>query len=357
MDTLGLLHSGEQPDLQTPSLLTRLMVVTHFVQKQTMDRLLEDGRYEKLSLAYADYIALLAERDYSPGEIAERLGVSKQVCSKMVGELESLDLLGRRVNPQDSRSRVLSLSAKGLRLLRDGIEAANGIQTQMADTIGVRRLGRLVDVLGKLCVAMGIELPAHVSFEDTVAARAGSRPTRLAGLLPRLSEFFRRQLAASVTARGFSDLRPGVGQVLGMINRDGRRLQYIASVLGISKQSVAATAAELDQQGYVTREADPQDHRQIIIRLSPRGRELMREVITSVDDVEATIRAALSEEEFQLLDEALTAFYSGIAGHYDSASVLRNRIQQLSRQLVDELGATGARALAQQLMTMTRGTR
>ena len=63
------------------------------------------------------------------------------------------------------------------------------------------------------------------------------------------------------------------------------------------------------------------------------------------------------EAENKLLDEVLTTFYSAIAEHYDSAGVLRNRIQQLSRQLVDELGATGARALAQQLMAMTRGTR
>lgn len=349
------LHGNTQAQPEPQSLPTRLMVVTHFVQKQTLERLKQNRGYEKLSLAYVDYISLLAERDRSPGELAEQLGISKQACSKMLRELEALELTERRVNPQDSRSSVLSLSPDGIALLRDGVEAANGVQARLAALVGATELERVHEVLDRLCAALGIERSPRLALEDRLAARTGSRPTRLTVLLPRLSENLRQRLAAAVKAQGFTDLRPGIGQVLGVVGREGRRLQYIATLLGVSKQAVAATAAELEQQGYAIRETDPQDQRQVILSLSPRGRELIRAIVASVQDVEAVIRSALDEADHRFLNEAMSVLYAGIAGHYDGASVLRSRIQQLSKQLLDELGSTGARALAQQLMSMTRG--
>ncbi len=356
MKTPTVLRHTDHPHAANRSLLARLMAVTHFAQMQSMERLAQGSRYGKLSLAYADYIVLLAERDRSPGELAEQLGISKQACSKTLQELSALGLTRRRVNPQDSRSSMLSLSAKGLQLLGDGVRATNAIQQQMAEAIGAQRLRALLAILERLCGALDVELPVHyTAIEDSIEAKAGSRPSRLSVLLPRLSTLFRQRLSAAVRHKGYSDLRPGIGQMLGMINDEGRRLRYIAGLLGVSKQAVAATAAELEQLGYALRREDPDDRRQVIVSLSPRGRKLLREVAAGVDEVQAEIRAALGTADYELLDEAMTSFYAEITERYDSAGALRSRIQQLSSQLVDELGTTGARALAQQLMGMTRG--
>jgi DNA-binding MarR family transcriptional regulator len=357
MNTLPQLHGGDRPHANQ-SLPARLMAVTHFVQKQAMDRLLQNRRYGKLSLAYTHYIVLLAERDRSPGELAERLGISKQACSKVVQELEALGLIRRRVNPQDSRSSMLSLSTKGLDLLRDGVAAVDAVQSPLLAAIGEARMTQLLDVFDRLCAAMRMELPAQVSAVETaIAGKTGTQPTRLAVLLPWLSILVRRRLMNSVSQQRFSDLRPGVGQLLGMISEEGKRLQYIASLLGVSKQAVATTAAELEQLGYATRKEDPEDRRQIIVGLSARGRALLREVVASVDEVDAMIRSALGDADYRFLDDTMAAFYAQITVQYDSAGALRARIQQLSKQLVDELGVTGARALAQQLISMTRGKR
>jgi DNA-binding MarR family transcriptional regulator len=357
MATLILPQIGDRPQAGDFSLLARMLVVTHFVQKQTMDRLSQSRRYGKLSLAYTDYVFLLVERDHSPGELAERLGISKQACSKTLRELEALGLLSRRVNPKDSRSSMLSLSAKGIDLLRDGVDAANSVQQQLADAISAPRLQRLLGVLDRLYRAVDVESAADRSIENTVASKAGSRPTRLAAVLSKLSRVFRARLQASMVAKGYSDLRPGVGQMLGMIDRESRRLQHMAAILGVSKQAVAAMAAELEQQGYATRADDPEDRRQIIVSLSPRGQELLRDAAASVAEVEAAIEAAVGEADYRLLDEAMAIFHAEITERHDSVGALRNRIQQLSQQLVSELGMTGAHALAQQLMTLTRGKR
>ncbi|SEQ16413.1 DNA-binding transcriptional regulator, MarR family [Solimonas aquatica] len=347
----------EQPQAANHSLLARLMVVTHFVQKQSMERLAQKRRYGKLSLSYADYVSLLVERDHSPGELAERLRISKQACSKTLRELEQRGLTRRRSHPQDSRSSMLSLSAKGLELLREGVEAANDIQAQLAETIGATRLHRLLDILDRLLAAMSGEQALQTGLENAVAAKAGRRPARLAVVLPKLSKLLRQELAVAMGQKTRPELRPGIGQLLGMLGPEGRRLQQMAAILGVSKQAVAASAAELEAQGYVRREEDPQDRRQIVVHLSPQGQKLLREVAGKVAQIEADMRATLGEADFRLLDESMHSFYLAITQRYDSNRALRTRIEQLSQQLVAELGVTGARALALDLMNATRGKR
>ncbi|HEY1076456.1 MAG TPA: MarR family transcriptional regulator [Fontimonas sp.] len=356
MKPLTALPKAEHPHAANRSLPARLMAVAHFAQLQTMERLALGRRRGRLSLTHAGYLITLAGSDCSPGELAVRLRISKQACSKTLRELSALGLIKRRVNPQDSRSSLLSLSVRGTELLGEGVEASNAIQQQVSAAIGAAGLRSLIGILERLCLALDLERPSRfAALEDSLEAKTGSRPARLSVLLPRLSALFRQRLSAAVRQQGYADLRPGIGQMLGMVNDEGRRLQSIASLLGISKQAVAATAAELEQLGYAARRGDAEDRRQVVVSLTPRGRKLLRDVATGVDRLEADIRAVLGEADYRLLDEAMSRFYAEITGRYDSAGALRDRIQQLSSQLIDELGTTGARALAQQLIGITRG--
>lgn len=336
-------------------LITHLMVVTHFAQKNTLDKLMASERYEKLSLAYVGYISLLAEGDFSPGELAAKLNVSKQVCSKVIRELQKLDLIERRKNPQDNRSSVLSLTGKGWQLLQDGLEATNGILQQFTELLGATRLEKLTGVLEKLCENFAIELPSQQALEQIGKKSSGINPSRLNAMLAKLNRFFRQRLMRELTENGFQGVKSSYGQVLGSISREPKRIQYIASILGISRQAVAVSAAELEQLGYVIREPDPLDKRQIILHLSPLGKQLMQESGARVAALEESIKAMLTKAEFQLLDEALASLYFDIAEQFDTPNVLRAKIQQLSEYLLEELGVTGAHALAQQLITITRG--
>lgn len=336
-------------------LITHLMVVTHFAQKNTLDKLMVSQRYEKLSLAYEGYISLLAERDYSPGELAAKLQVSKQVCSKSLRELEKLDLIERRKNPQDNRSSVLSLTQKGLQLLQDGLEATNEIHQQFAEQLGSEPMAQLTEILVKLCQQFSIDLPSYETLAQISRKSSGVEPSRLNAILAKLNSYFRQTLLQSLVEKGYQGLKSSFGQVLGSISREPRRIQYIASILGISRQAVAVSGAELEQLGYATREPDPADKRQIILHLSPLGKQLMRDSQASVSALEAVIKERLSEAEFRLLDDAMANLYFFVAGQIDTPNVLRAKIQQLSEYLLEELGVTGAHALAQQLLTITRG--
>ncbi len=336
-------------------LIAHLMVVTHFVQKTTMDKLVEGRRYHKLNLAYEGYISVLAEGDIAPGELAARLGISKQACSRTIKELAARDLVARRNNPDDSRSSLLSLTNQGRLLLRDGVEVTTEIYQQFVAHVGVERMQQLIAVLDKLCTNLAIEQPGYRVPVAANGVVAGVRPTRLSILLPTLNTYFRQSLLKSLQDQGFKGLKPSFGQVLGLISREGRRIQYIASVTGVSKQAVAMIAADLEHAAYITREADPDDKRQVILHLSPLGAQLLSESVAGVQALEVSIRGLLSEEEYQLLDDTLAAIYLQVAEHYDTANVLPAKIQQLSDYLLAELGVAGVRSLTQHLMSITRG--
>ncbi len=331
-------------------LVAHLMVISHFVHKNTLEKLLHDGRYGKLSLAYADYMPALAEGSCTPGQLAARLNTSKQACSKIIRELEKLALVQRSPNPADSRSSLLSLTDKGLQLLRDGMQLTVEIHAELARSVGAETLQELERVLLELCAALGVEQPSY----RFASAELGSAP-KLNALLTLLSEALRQRLAVEIAESGFDGLKTSFGQIIGLLGRQGRHVQYMASILGISKQSVAVTVAEMDAQGYVQRAPDPSDRRQVIVRLSPKGENLLARSVSCSLALQDEIRALLGEADFHLLESTLEALYLQMAERYDSAGVLPARIQQLSDFLLDELGVAGTRTLAQHLLSITRG--
>lgn len=335
--------------------VTHLIAVTHYVQKTTQEKLLASERYEKLSLMYEGYISQLAERDYSPGELAARLSISKQACSKVIRELEGLDLITRRKHPDDSRSSLLSLSDKGMQLLRDAAHYTVEVQEEFSSAVGVERLQQMIGHMESICRLRGIVVPRFKVLDSVEGLMLSDRPTRLNLLSAKLNRDFRQALFESLTAKGFPGLRSSYGQVLGMIGEHGVRIQYLASVIGVSKQAIAVTATELEQQGYITREQDPQDKRQVILQATPMGVRLLTEALASVRELERVIRDAIGADAYRNLEETLATLFAEISDNYGPQRGLSDRIQQLSEDILAELGIAGAHALAQHLITVTRG--
>lgn len=352
----GFIHTGisKQGSSFYQGPIAHLMVITHFVQKSTLDTLEKDASCEKWNLAHESYIALLEEDDYSPGELAARLGITKQACSKTIKQLETQGLIERRRNPGDSRSSLLSLTEKGLRLRRNSIRAADEIYRHFATEVDADSMRQLVGILGKLRSKLGLELESY-RIPEPGTRITGEKPTSLNMLLPGLVNHFRQTLLASLSEKGFAGLKFSFSPVLGLLNHEERKIQYIASIIGVSKQAIASTAADLEQAGYITRRPDPGDKRQIILKLTERGRHLLDESVASVRSLEATIKELLSDSEFRLMDDTLATMYLHVAEHYDAASLLPTKIQQISEYLLAELGVAGVRSLTKHLMTITGG--
>jgi DNA-binding MarR family transcriptional regulator len=78
---------------------------------------------------------------------------------------------------------------------------------------------------------------------------------------------FRRLLEQS----GITDVRPTHGCVFRFIHGDGMRLTELASLAGLTKQSVGEIVDDLAGLGYLERYPDPTDKRAKLIRLTKKG--------------------------------------------------------------------------------------
>jgi DNA-binding MarR family transcriptional regulator len=83
---------------------------------------------------------------------------------------------------------------------------------------------------------------------------------------------FRKLLEES----GITDVRPTHGCVFRFIHGDGMRLTELASLAGLTKQSVGEIVNDLAGLGYLERYPDPTDKRAKLIRLTAKGLEAQR---------------------------------------------------------------------------------
>ena len=96
---------------------------------------------------------LLACRDQptTSGELAALLGVSKQAASKTVDGMVDAGLVRRGASPEDSRAKLVALTARGRRLLATVEEIYVELESEMADVVGRRTVeavrSGLVEVL------------------------------------------------------------------------------------------------------------------------------------------------------------------------------------------------------------------
>ena len=75
---------------------------------------------------------------------------------------------------------------------------------------------------------------------------------------------------------GITDVRPTHGCVFRFVHGDGMRLTELASLAGLTKQSVGEIVDDLAKLGYLERYPDPTDRRAKLIRLTEKGLEAQR---------------------------------------------------------------------------------
>jgi DNA-binding MarR family transcriptional regulator len=73
-----------------------------------------------------------------------------------------------------------------------------------------------------------------------------------------------------------TDVRPTHGCVFRFVHGDGMRLTELASLAGLTKQSVGEIVDDLAKLGYLERYPDPTDKRAKLIRLTKKGLEAQR---------------------------------------------------------------------------------
>jgi DNA-binding MarR family transcriptional regulator len=83
-------------------------------------------------------------------DIAERSGITPQSAGALVDELEALQYLERRTDSRDRRAKRIHLTAKGRKNARLSYEVLMGLEQELRDQLGPRRLKQLRNVLTEI---------------------------------------------------------------------------------------------------------------------------------------------------------------------------------------------------------------
>src|SRR5262245_55313027 len=104
---------------------------------------------------------------------------------------------------------------------------------------------------------------------------------------------------------GYNDLNPAHVGLFRYPTLDRMRPSEIAERMQITKQSVHDLLTHLEDRGYIHRRPDPSSGRSRIVRLTPKGVRLEREVRRQAGNAEAEIAAILGPRQFTQLRHAL----------------------------------------------------
>lgn len=103
---------------------------------------------------------------------------------------------------------------------------------------------------------------------------------------------------------GRSVLPPHQVSVLGKLETQIRTPRELAEIECVSAPSMTRTVNALVEHGYVRRDADPDDGRQVHLQLTPEGRKTLTAIRRSRDEWVYSRMNDLTEDECAVLREA-----------------------------------------------------
>jgi DNA-binding MarR family transcriptional regulator len=106
---------------------------------------------------------------------------------------------------------------------------------------------------------------------------------------------------ASLLDAGITDIRPTHGCVFRFLRDDGMRLTELASLAGLTKQSVGEIVDDLTALGYLERYPDPTDKRAKLLRLTKKGKDTQAIGFGLFSKLEAEWAKTFGEDDIALL--------------------------------------------------------
>jgi DNA-binding MarR family transcriptional regulator len=137
----------------------------------------------------------------------------------------------------------------------------------------------------------------------------------LTGLLDIALEALLAEFRAELEAAGYTDIRPTHGCVFRFVREDGMRLTDLATLAGMTKQSVGEVVDGLAALGYVERVPDPADRRAKLISLTAKGEAAQRVGYGLFTKLEAEWADRYGPERLTMLRELLEEIAATEAPH------------------------------------------
>jgi DNA-binding MarR family transcriptional regulator len=144
---------------------------------------------------------------------------------------------------------------------------------------------------------------------DPVTSRCGIDP-RGVPLSRLFAMAFRRlgdDLQAQMIERGWPWIRPVHGYVLLILRRRPTTATEISALLGVTKQATSKLIDQMVEERLLARSSCCNDARAKILRLTPRGWELLTEIESATEEIEQLWAQVLGDQRLQSLRTDLWA--------------------------------------------------
>jgi DNA-binding MarR family transcriptional regulator len=137
-------------------------------------------------------------------------------------------------------------------------------------------------------------------------ALEGFLPFRLPLVASRLTRIMER------TCRPFGLSAPG-WRIMALLGQTGAvPLREILNRSEMDKVRVSRAARQLRAQGYIEHQTVADDRRRVILQLTPRGKEVCRDLMRAVLDLQTMFVRIVGSEEYKLLEQMLDRFESQV---------------------------------------------
>jgi len=138
------------------------------------------------------------------------------------------------------------------------------------------------------------------------------RNSKLYRSLARTLRVYNRQLVTSLHDRGFDDFSTAFPQILSNLDTEGTRIGVLATRAGVTRQAAGQLVAEIERCGYVERSPAPDDARATIVRFTARGRKLLTNVLSLVEEAESSFESIVGADDFEALRAGLATLADAI---------------------------------------------
>jgi len=138
-------------------------------------------------------------------------------------------------------------------------------------------------------------------FTNSSVAEAEPYTPLIGALLRMPWDAVQEHMLARLHAEGFDDFDASYLTVFGYPSPQGERPSELAARRRVSKQALNHLLGQLEQRGYLERDADPEDGRSKRINLTTRGLEAISVIRQAVTEMENRWAEQLGPERFNQL--------------------------------------------------------
>lgn len=277
------------------SLFRHLLEVSRIYQSELMRLLNAEKGHTQLRLSFQPVIANIPEKGIRLTELAPILGMQKQHLVQSLNQIEKIGYIRRKSDPRDRRARIVQLTPKGKRLIRDAFDVNARIDMALETLFGKEALNSFKSNIENLVNNLGL---SYGNTEDWQGVPGPEEHVIVRDIIT-LAKYSSTQLLIMTKARGHKSLRPAHSQLIIQIGPTGTKIKTLARINDVTKQAISSTVLEMQDAGYLEAKPDPEDKRGKIIQYTPEGLQLFRDSIAATDELTERFAEILGHKEMQ----------------------------------------------------------